>query len=334
MKPVLWTSAALQQTLLKRLQGTFEAKTVRALSSIDEIEQLTKESVLFVDEAGLTQIAAAGLAPQCPTIGIATEDPRRTTVAWLREYPWLTHVIGSGILELELSGEHIANVMRTLRVPQPRLLDWIDSSVKGRRIKLSKSSMRVERLEKMSDYLQSGGVGERTIENLRDVAEELLTNAFYDAPVAAGAFKGAISRTQEVVLPEDRACDLAYGCSPDLAMVRVRDPFGSLSHRRIVEVLTRCASNQMDVIVDESMGGAGLGLWRVVSVASFIGISVIKEQQTEILVGIATKRSAAARPFALHLFFKDPQKRGFWRFVDEDSTRNASLNKSVTILAK
>ncbi|CAN5756047.1 hypothetical protein BH11MYX2_BH11MYX2_03050 [soil metagenome] len=324
----------MQQTLLKRLQGTFEAKTVRTLSSVAEVDQLPRDSVLFVDENALTQLAAAGTVPPAPVIAIASEDPRRTTVAWLREYPWLAHVIGSGLLDLELSGEHIANVMKTLRIAQPRLLDWIDSSVRGRRIKLAKSSMRVERLEKMSDYLQSGGVGERTIENLRDVAEELLTNAFYDAPVAAGAFKGAISRTQEVVLPEDRACDLAYGCSPELAMVRVRDPFGSLSHRRIVEVLTRCASNQMDVIVDESMGGAGLGLWRVVSVASFIGISVIKEQQTEILVGIATKRSAAARPFALHLFFKDPQKRGFWRFVDEDSTRNASLNKSVTILAK
>jgi hypothetical protein len=334
VKPVLWTSAALQQTLLKRLQGTFESKTLRSIASVAEVEQLNRESVLFVDEGALTQIAESGITPPSPVIAIATDDPRRTTVAWLREYPWLAHVIGSGLLDLELSAEHITNVMRTLRVTQPRLLDWIDSSVKGRRIKLAKSSMRVERLEKMSDYLQSGGVGERTIENLRDVAEELLTNAFYDAPVAAGAFKGAISRTQEVVLPEDRACDLAYGCSPDLAMVRVRDPFGSLSHRRIVEVLTRCASNQMDVIVDESMGGAGLGLWRIVSVASFIGISVIKEQQTEILVGIATKRSAAARPFALHLFFKDPQKRGFWRFVDEDSTRNASLNKSVTILAK
>jgi hypothetical protein len=267
-------------------------------------------------------------------IAIAEDDARRTAVTWMREYPWLSHVIGAGMLELPLSTEHLANVMRTLRVRQPRLLDWIDSSVRGRRIKLARSTMRVERLEKMSDYLQQSGVGERTIENLRDVAEELLTNAFYDAPVAAGAFKGAISRTQEVVLPEDRACDLAYGCSADLAMVRVRDPFGSLSHQRIVEVLTRCASNQMDVIVDESMGGAGLGLWRIVSVASFIGISVIEEQQTEILVGIATKRSAAARPFALHLFFKEPHKRRFWRFVDEDSTRSSSLNKSVTILAK
>ena len=331
---MIWTSASLQRTLLNRLQGTFESKVVRTLTSIDEVADLERDStILFVDEAGLVALAAKGTPPPFHVIAIAEDDARRKSIAWLQKYPWLAHVVGAGILDLELSAEHLANVMRTLRVPQPRLLDWIDSTVKGRRIKLSRSSMRVERLEKMSDYLHSSGVGERTIENLRDVAEELLTNAFYDAPVSAGAFKGAISRTQEVVLPDDRACDLAYGCSDELAMVRVRDPFGSLSHRRIVEVLSRCASDQMDVTVDESMGGAGLGLWRIVSVASFIGISVVKDHQTEILVGIATKRTAAARPFALHLFFKDAEKRRFWKFVDEDSSQTGSLNKSITILA-
>lgn len=337
VRPVIWTSASLHRTLLKRLQGSFEAKVVRTLSGIEELAALERDSaILFIDEVALAKIAAWGQVPQVPVIAIADDDARRTAVTWMRAHPWLTHVVGAGMLELDLSNEHLANVMRTLRVPQPRLLDWIDSSVRGRRIRLSRSTMRVERLEKMSDYLQSSGVGDRTIENLRDVAEELLTNAFYDAPVAAGVFKAAISRTQEVVLPEDRACDLAYGCSEDLAMVRVRDPFGSLTHHRIIEVLTRCASPQMDVTVDESMGGAGLGLWRIVSVASFVGISVVKDHQTEVLVGIATKRTAAARPFALHLFLKEAQKRRFWRFVDEDSSSRveATLNKSVTILAK
>ena len=327
---MIWTSASLQRTLLKRLQG----QAVRMLAGVHELAELDRESVLFVDEAGLTALAAKRSPLPLHVIAIAEEDARRKSIAWLAAYPWLTQVLGAGLLDLELSEDHVGNVMRSLGVPRPRLLDWIDSTVKGRRIKLAHSSMRVERLEKMSDYLQAGGVGERTIDNLRDVAEELLTNAFYDAPVAAGAFKGAISRTQEVVLPDDRACDLAYGCSPELAMVRVRDPFGSLSHRRIVEVLTRCASDQMDVTVDESMGGAGLGLWRIISVASFIGISVVKDQQTEILVGIASKRTASSRPFALHLFFKEAEKRRFWRFVDEDSSHSGSLNKSVTILAE
>ena len=317
--------------LLRRIEGTFESKLTRIIGSAADLANPPDGSILFVDGQALAALARSGIQLSIPTVAILEED-RRNAVAALHHYPFLCHVIGASLLELDLGAEHVTNVMKTLGVPKPRLLDWIDTTVRGRRVRLTSSSARVDRLDRMTEYLQSAGVGERSIEYLRDCAEELLTNAFYDAPVAAGAVAKPISRTQEVLLPEDRACDIAYGCRDDLAMVRVRDPFGSLTRRRMIEVLTRCASTEMDVSVDESMGGAGLGLWRIVSVASFVAISVLKGQHTEFLVGIATKRSTGARPFALHMFFKEAEKRRFWRFLDEDSA--PSLNKSVTILAK
>src|SRR5438874_2343071 len=85
-------------------------------------------------------------------------------------------------------------------------------AVAGRRIRLTHSGKREARLEKMSEFFDSQGISSRTIQQLKDAAEELLTNAFYDAPVAAGAFRRAVPRTQEIALPDDSACDLAYGC--------------------------------------------------------------------------------------------------------------------------
>src|SRR5262249_45716732 len=143
---------------------------------------------------------------------------------------------------------------------KPRLLDWLGPTANGRRIRLTHASSRAARIEKMSDFFDANGVGSRTLQLLRDAAEELLTNAFYDAPVAAGRLKKPVSRTQDISLPDDSACDLAYACRDDLAIVRVRDPFGSLSRRRLVEVLSRCARSDMKVEVDETMGGAGLGM--------------------------------------------------------------------------
>jgi hypothetical protein len=169
---------------------------------------------------------------------------------------------------------------------------------------------------------------------LRDAAEELLTNAFYDAPVAAGVLDQPISRTQDVALSEDSACDMVYGCREDLAIVRVRDPFGSLSRTRLVEVLTRCARTDMRVEVDETMGGAGLGLWRVFSAASFVAIAVVNNRHTEFLVGIGKRVSAAQRPFAFHLFFKEHGRAlRRWRLLDADSSK-PTVNKSVTIVTK
>jgi hypothetical protein len=185
----------------------------------------------------------------------------------------------------------------------------------------------------MSEFFESKGVGSRSLQQLRDVAEELLTNAFYDAPVAAGVLQRAISRTQEVSLPEESACDMVYGCREDLAVVRVRDPFGSLTRQRLVEVLTRCARTDMGVEVDETMGGAGLGLWRIFSVASFVAISVVRQRYTEFLVGVG-KRAPGSRPFAFHLFFREhgrPVRR--WKLLDAESTK-PSVNNSVSIVSK
>ena len=79
--------------------------------------------------------------------------------------------------------------------------------------------------------------------------------------VQAGALKQPISRTQDVSLSDDSACDMVYGCRDDLAVVRVRDPFGSLSRSRLVEVLTRCARTDMAVEVDEASILKHLGDW-------------------------------------------------------------------------
>lgn len=298
-------------------------------------------TVSFVDDTSLRaldlaavdqRIAVDQMAPQ--SIIAICDDTLQTAINWLPSRPWLAHVVSMSMLSHPLAREHLKNVTTTLTsVTQPRLLDWLGPDVTGRRVRLAHAHKRVERLERMSDYLAGKGTSERTIQMIRDAAEELLTNAFYDAPVAAGAVRNAISRTQDVSLPDDSACDMVYGCREDLAIVRVRDPFGSLSRLRLVEVLTRCARTDMKVEVDETMGGAGLGLWRIFSVATFVAISVVNNRHTEFLVGIG-KRVGGPRPFAFHLFFKD---RGGavrrWKLLDHESTKPTPSN-SITIVNK
>ena len=97
----------------------------------------------------------------------------------------------------------------------------------------------------------------------------------------------------------------------------------------------RCARTDMQVEVDESMGGAGLGLWRLFTVSTFVAISVVPNHHTEFLVGIA-KRGApgSARPYAFHLFFKE-QGRALrrWKMLDAN-TSNPPLDNSINIIGK
>jgi hypothetical protein len=288
-----------------------------------------KHAVAFVDHTTLPQLAS--FTPTGMVI-VLCPDTLQHAIGWLTPYPWLAHVVNLAMLEHPYSEELFANLATAADNPKVRLLDWIGPDIVGRRIRLTQAGRRDERIDKMQEFFTSKGVGTRTVTQLRDAAEELLTNAFYDAPVSAGVMKKPVSRTQDIVLPNDSACDLAYGFREDLAIVRVRDPFGSLARSRLVEVLTRCASSDGNVQVDESMGGAGLGMWRVFAGASFVGVSVVSNSRTEILVGIALKRVPAPKPFSFHFFFRDKAKRSFWKILRDDETNRPDVNKSVVIV--
>jgi hypothetical protein len=339
VRSIVW----MTERLSHGLRDLLASETTLVTSAREFLEaRRDAKTVSFVDNSTIAEFdrAAAALgtpvdriSPPGPVIAIC-DDALQAAIGWLPTHPWLSHVVSASMLQHPMAAEHFGNVMLTLtNSGQPRLLDWLGPTIAGRRVRLAHASRRVERLERMSGFLDSKGVGSRTIQLLRDCAEELLTNAFYDAPVAAGALKQPISRTQDVSLPDDSACDMVYGCRDDLAIVRVRDPFGSLSRSRLVEVLTRCARTDMRVEVDETMGGAGLGLWRIFSTASFVAIAVVNNRHTEFLVGFG-KRAAGPRPFAFHLFFKE-QGRAVrrWRLLDADSSK-PTVNKSVTIVTK
>ena len=160
------------------------------VGSAREFVQLPREAqaVAFLDSRALDALELAGddLEPPSPIIAICDEQ-LQTAVSWLPTRPWLSHVVGVGLLNHPRFKEHLDNVAGTLSGgSQPKLLDWLGGTVAGRRIRLAQASKRFDRLERMCGYFEEQGVGGRTIEQLRDAAEELLTNAFYDAPVAAG----------------------------------------------------------------------------------------------------------------------------------------------------
>lgn len=332
----------MSEPLLRPVQARLASKRLdlashtKLVSSVKEYQAATRsgKTVSFLDRTTIPLVATVADGAPLGAVVAICDEPLQTAVSWLQPYPWISHVMSGSMLDHPIADEHLGNVIRTLGAgDRPRLLDWLGPTVTGRRIRLTHASSRVERLEKMTDFFQTNGVGSRTLHQLRDAAEELLTNAFYDAPVAAGALRGPVSRSQDISLPDDSPCDLAYACREDLAVVRVRDPFGSLSRRRLVEVLSRCARTDMKVEVDETMGGAGLGMWRIFSGASFVGIVVVKNRRTEILVGVAKRAAPGPRPFAFHLFFTDRGKRRFWKLADDESSKLA-LNKSVTIIPK
>ena len=316
----------MQEPRVRTLASVVPEATLVETSSAADFLAATREagSVAVVDDQALAALSAP---PECPVLAI-TDEQLPAVVNQLATHDWLHHVMAGTALASPIAKNHTKNILEALGDSgAPRLLDWVEKHVTGRRVRLVQASRRTERLEKLTQFFEDNSVSARTIQVLRDAAEELLTNAFYDAPVAARIVSEPISRTRDVCLPDDHACDLAYGCRDDFAFVRVRDPFGSLPRARLVEVLSRCARRDMQVEVDESMGGAGLGLWRIFSGATVVAISVIAGRSTEILVGMWKRLGTGSRPFCYDLFFED---RGGGRAWTLDST----VTTAVTLVDK
>jgi hypothetical protein len=154
----------------------------------------------------------------------------------------------------------------------------------------------------MREFFQTREIPERIVTNLVEVGEELVMNGLYDAPMEAGFFSKARSRSEDIELPVERACEISYGMDGNATFIRVRDTFGALKRGRLVDVLLRCSEEAVNL--DESRGGAGLGLWRIFAAASSINIMVLPGTLTDITVSIGAKDSRRlVRPQAVDLYF-------------------------------
>jgi len=267
-------------------------------SSVELLSAMLRRgpTVAFVDSVLLPQLA--GATTSVPIVGIIDET-RADAVRTLHTDPWLSHLVTASMLSSPAGRVYLATALERVRYgPESQVLG---ATGIGRAALLAHSRRREHRFERMREFFAAHGVSNRTIAAISDVAEELVTNALYDAPHEAGTFKHAVERTRDVELPPDKACEISYGIEHGSAFVRVRDPFGALTRRRLIHVLERCSAAS-GVHLDESRGGAGLGLWRVFSVASTIAVAVIPGTLTDILVRVDATGGRVRPLRAIHLF--------------------------------
>jgi hypothetical protein len=280
------------------------------VTSAAHLVDAPRPAVAFIDMAAVSELERGELDPAMlpgPVVALCDGDLGESVEA-LRRHSWLSHVIGTGMLShVGLRNAHLTNVASTLE-SGTTMLDWVRPTLRGRRVRLARASQREEHLARMREYLPSVGVGARVSQILCDAADELLANAFYTAPLAAGVIDERIARTSDVTLPHNSACDLVYGNTDDFALVRVRDPFGALSRDALVTALSQCAS------AGAVAPSQGLGLWRLLSIASFVAIYVVDRHHTDVMVGVGDIESTpgAARPYALHLFTKPSPRHRTW----------------------
>lgn len=289
----------------------------------------TRNGIAFIDVDLLDQVD--GSAARLPIVAILdcpSHEALAETVPLLIAYPWLSHVVCSAMLSTSSAEKHLSLFRERLTTgPEHSLLA---GGGIGRTALLTASTRRHARFNRMREFYAKQNLSPRTITLLLEIAEELVMNALYDAPAEAGFFQPR-PRIEDVELPLDRACEISYGIEESTAFIRVRDPFGAFSRGRMMQTLVRC--NAKGVVLDESRGGAGLGLWRIFSIASNISVTVVPGSLTEFLVGIRLQggRAIAKQFDAVHLFFAPPSEH-YESLAAQTDQAQSLLDKSVTLI--
>jgi len=158
-------------------------------------------------------------------------------------------------------------------------------------------------IEIMMRYAQMAGVRGPVRDRIQLVADELMMNALYHAPVDARGQEKYRGMTQKQLaqLPEVNPIQVQYGCSGRYFGVAVRDGGGSLHRDRALEYLVRARSGAQ---MEQKASGAGLGLISVLHSVSKLVFNLAPGYSTEVIALFDMELFARGKVGArsLHLF--------------------------------
>ncbi len=163
---------------------------------------------------------------------------------------------------------------------------------------------KTKAIDIMMSYAQMAGVRGPVRDRVQLVADELMMNALYHAPVGDNGeelYRGK-SQKELAQLTDVAPIEVQYGCSGRYFGISVRDGFGSLTRIKALDYLKRVGTEAAKI--EQKKSGAGLGLISVLQSVSKLIFNLDPGYSTEAVglfdMELQAKGMAGAR--SLHLF--------------------------------
>jgi len=211
-----------------------------------------------------------------------TAEPLRRSLRHMVETNAIDHVLARRDFESPPRAWEVVMVARRLadphaHAPLAAFLDWGHSAHELPVRSTADRDAAVARIQELVAGLQ---VPKRIVEQLGELAHELIMNAIYDAPIdASGRPKYARDRKADVQLADAERPTVRLATDGTRLVLQVRDPFGRLERRHVYDGLARgLAGGELD----QSHGGAGLGLMVCHNATSAMFFDVARGRHTEV----------------------------------------------------
>ncbi|MEZ4467849.1 MAG: hypothetical protein R3F43_26250 [bacterium] len=207
---------------------------------------------------------------------------------------------------LVVHGRVTATLARVLGRPGAGVAGLLPWGCAVTRVQVTGSADKQLAFDRIEGLLNGLGIRGRLVDRLMDVADEMLMNAIYDAPIdrTTGAPLHASRRRASVQLtPEDQPA-FSFGSDGQKLVFGIADPFGGLEAETVRRYIAK-GLRRGDDQIDRKEGGAGLGLFLMFDALNGLHVSVEPGRSTEV-IGVmnirGSMRDAAMTPKSLNLF--------------------------------
>jgi hypothetical protein len=153
-------------------------------------------------------------------------------------------------------------------------------------IEVTSAKNRHNLKDKMVAHLKGLKVRTTITDRCFQVAEEMLMNAIYDAPVdkSGKSLFNHVSRKDDIVLDPDQFSKFEYCAKNNIVAISVTDPFGCLTRETLVNYLDSCYNGRACSLNDErEKAGAGRGLHLIVENADLTVFQVKRGIKTRVV---------------------------------------------------
>jgi len=213
-----------------------------------------------------------------------TAEPLRRSLRYLAEATSagsIDHVLGRRNFESPPPAWELTMLARRLQGgPAPPLGAYLDWGFSALDLEVRATADRDAAAARIQDFVGALQVPRRIAELFAELGHELIMNAMYDAPVdAQGRPRYASDRKANIVLADHERPVVRIATDGTRLAMQVRDPFGRLARRHVVDGLARgLAGGELD----ESGGGAGLGMMVCHNASTALIFDVAPNKHTEV----------------------------------------------------
>jgi hypothetical protein len=288
------TSTPLRRTLRRTLNAS--GSHVELIDALDGTED--GAAIVFIDGATRRALSPESLdkLSRLVVIGDSLEDQE---VVELLRRRGVSHVISDA--DDPDDTELVVTSVKLLSGDLFGLEKYLSWGAKVLDRTISTYEDKREALAAVTANAREAGARRPLIARIESVVDELLMNAMYDAPAAR---RGA-ARTEPVSQEGEAKALLRWAGDGRYFAVSVQDDFGELHKETILDHLVRARAERGRPRASDQVGGAGLGLYFILSSVTRFIANIEPGRRTEVVCLFDLKqtgRDADACARSLHVF--------------------------------